>query len=252
MAVVLGPRWTQLIPKAGESSKDDEDLEGDESAGGADEAGEPEEAADAGPAPASDAPEPPSGARRLTGEPPPLGGRGTPKPTPRTTRRHAAQPAPAPRPEQPAAEAPPVWEPEPTELPKSAEPISNAKSRPADRDDAYAKPRPIPRRARPSRLGQARVRASQRVGARIPKRKEHVAEAHSAGLESGVTRERDVFEIASMVFGAIIVFFGLWGAIATIGGGVGSAGFVISIIFTALGAGRLYYGFRGHRPVGGA
>ena len=45
-----------------------------------------------------------------------------------------------------------------------------------------------------------------------------------------------------MVFGAIIVIFGLWGAIATIGGGLGSAGFLISVLFFLLGAGRLYMG----------
>ena len=236
---MLGPRWTQLIPKAGESTGEDDDAEVDD---------EPETEALA-PEHDSDAPEPPSGARRLTGEPLPLGGRGTPKPTPRHTRRHAATPAPAPRPEEPAEEAAPVWTPEPTELPKSAEPISNAKSRTPDRGDAYAKPKPMPRRARPSRLGRVRERVP-RPGALVPTRKADVVEARSAGLEGGPQRERDVFEIASMVFGAIIAFFGLWGAIATIGGGLGSAGFLISVIFFLLGAGRVYMGFRG-RPRAG-
>ncbi len=49
-----------------------------------------------------------------------------------------------------------------------------------------------------------------------------------------------------MVFGGLIAFFGAWGAIATVGGGIGSAGFVVSMIFVALGLGRLYYGFHGH------
>jgi len=245
---VLGPRWTQLIPKAGEP-EDDEDAE----AGAEPEAGAPGPGADASASEADapeldpDAPEPPSGARRLHGEPPPLGSRGTPKPTPRRTRRHATTPSPEP-PREPEAGEQPIWKPEPPEPPKSAQPISNDRSRPSDPDSVYAKPKPIPRRARSGRLGRGRVRPP-RPGK--PVSREPVVAARSAGLSSGRPRERDVFEIASMVFGAIIMIFGLWGAIATIGGGLGSAGFVISVIFFLLGAGRLYMGFRGHRPVAG-
>lgn len=59
-------------------------------------------------------------------------------------------------------------------------------------------------------------------------------------------RERSPYEGASIVFGAVIVLFGLWGAIKTlaVGDGAGSAGFIISAIFVLLGAGRIYLGLR--------
>ena len=226
---MLGPRWTQLIPKAGEPAEDEDEDE--------------EPGAELDP----DAPEPPSGARRIAGEPPQLGSRGTPKPMPRQSRRHATTPAPEP-PREPESGERPLWKPEPPQPPKSAQPISNDRSRPSDPDSVYAKPKPIPRQARAGRLGRGRVRRPQAGVARTP---QAPIAARSAGLSSKQPRERDVFEVASMVFGAIIAFFGLWGAIATIGGGIGSAGFVISVIFFLLGAGRLYMGFRGHRPVAG-
>jgi len=226
---VLGPRWTQLIPKAGEPAEE--------------EAEEEEPGSELDP----DAPEPPSGARQISGEPPQLGSRGTPKPMPRQTRRHATTPAPEPRREPEPGEQP-LWKPDPPEPPKSAQPISNDRSRRSDPDSVYAKPKPIPRRARAGRLGRGRVRMPRPGVSRAP---QPPIVARSAGLASKQPRERDVFEVASMVFGAIIAFFGLWGAIATIGGGIGSAGFVISVIFFLLGAGRLYMGFRGHRPVAG-
>jgi len=55
-----------------------------------------------------------------------------------------------------------------------------------------------------------------------------------------------VYEAASVVFGAVIVVFGLWGAIETLasGDGPGSAAFIISVVFVLLGAGRVYLGLR--------
>ena len=55
-----------------------------------------------------------------------------------------------------------------------------------------------------------------------------------------------MYEAASIVFGAVIVVFGLWGAIATLasGDGPGSAAFIISVVFVLLGAGRVYLGLR--------
>ena len=48
------------------------------------------------------------------------------------------------------------------------------------------------------------------------------------------------------MFGAVIVLFGVWGAAKTIvnGGGPGSAEFLISCVFVALGAGRVWLGLR--------
>lgn len=59
-------------------------------------------------------------------------------------------------------------------------------------------------------------------------------------------RERSAYQGASIVFGAIIVVFAAWGAIASLagGGGVTSAGFIISVVFLLLGAGRVYLGLR--------
>jgi hypothetical protein len=55
-----------------------------------------------------------------------------------------------------------------------------------------------------------------------------------------------VYESASVVFGAVIVAFGLWGAIETLasGDGPGSAAFIISAVFVMLGVGRVYLGLR--------
>jgi len=49
-----------------------------------------------------------------------------------------------------------------------------------------------------------------------------------------------------VVFGAVIVVFGLWGAIETLasGEGPGSAAFIISAVFVLLGGGRVYLGLR--------
>lgn len=55
-----------------------------------------------------------------------------------------------------------------------------------------------------------------------------------------------MYEAASVVFGAIIIAFGMWGAIETLasGDGPGSAAFIISVVFVLLGAGRVYLGLR--------
>lgn len=57
---------------------------------------------------------------------------------------------------------------------------------------------------------------------------------------------RAPFEAASVVFGVVMVGFGVWGAVKTLtnGDGPGSAGFVISCLFVALGAGRVWLGLR--------
>jgi hypothetical protein len=57
-----------------------------------------------------------------------------------------------------------------------------------------------------------------------------------------------VYEAASVVFGAIIIAFGMWGAIETLasGDGPGSAAFIISVVFVLLGAGRVYLALRAH------
>lgn len=153
------------------------------------------------------------------------------------------------------------------EIPKADEPegdqespklgdrgVPTAKPRRA-REEAGSKPSgkpsgPKPRPARPDRRPKDRRSKPPAApsGAGVPAG-ESLISARGAGRAGAEPRERDVFEIASMVFGAVIAIFGLWGAIATIGGGIGSAGFVISVIFTLLGLGRLYFGFHGHRPV---
>lgn len=60
------------------------------------------------------------------------------------------------------------------------------------------------------------------------------------------SRERSVYEGASIVFGAVILLFGLWGALETLasGEGPGSAAFIISSAFVLLGAGRVLLGLR--------
>ena len=59
-------------------------------------------------------------------------------------------------------------------------------------------------------------------------------------------RERGPYEGASILFGALVVLFGLWGAIDTLAGGEGpgSGAFIISVVFVLLGAGRVYLGLR--------
>ena len=59
-------------------------------------------------------------------------------------------------------------------------------------------------------------------------------------------RERTPYEGASIVFGAVIVLFGLWGGIETLidGPGAASGAFVICVVFVLLGAGRVYLGLR--------
>lgn len=63
---------------------------------------------------------------------------------------------------------------------------------------------------------------------------------------SSKRRERSVYEAASVVFGTVIVVFGIWGATETLlsGDGPGSAAFIISVVFVLLGAGRVYLGLR--------
>lgn len=57
---------------------------------------------------------------------------------------------------------------------------------------------------------------------------------------------RTPYEAASIVFGAIIIGFGVWGAVKTLanGDGPGSPEFVISCVFVLLGAGRVWLGLR--------
>lgn len=59
-------------------------------------------------------------------------------------------------------------------------------------------------------------------------------------------RERTPYDGASIVFGAIIAFFGLWGALETLsrGEGPGSTAFIISVVFVLLGAGRVLLALR--------
>ena len=59
-------------------------------------------------------------------------------------------------------------------------------------------------------------------------------------------RERTAYEGASIVFGAVIVIFGLWGGIKTLidGPGAASGAFVICVVFVLLGAGRVWLGLR--------
>ena len=58
--------------------------------------------------------------------------------------------------------------------------------------------------------------------------------------------ERSVYEVASVVFGAIVVGFAVWAGIevAVDGDGVASGAFVICVVFALLGAGRVYLGLR--------
>lgn len=61
-----------------------------------------------------------------------------------------------------------------------------------------------------------------------------------------VPPQRGYFESISLLAGSVIVIFGLAGAIVTLtdGLGPGAPGFLISIGFVILGAGRIYYGWR--------
>lgn len=60
-------------------------------------------------------------------------------------------------------------------------------------------------------------------------------------------RHRTPYEGASIVFASVIILFALIGIVKTLldGEGPGSSGFLIGLLFLALGAGRLYLGLRG-------
>ncbi len=60
--------------------------------------------------------------------------------------------------------------------------------------------------------------------------------------------EPDIYAAASVVFGSVIMIFGLWAAIKILatGEGAGSIEFVISVVFVLLGGGRVYWGLRRH------
>jgi hypothetical protein len=62
----------------------------------------------------------------------------------------------------------------------------------------------------------------------------------------GPKRERTLYEIATSFFAVMVILFALAGIVASLTGdeGAGSAGFVICVVFLALGAGRLYIGLR--------
>ncbi len=62
----------------------------------------------------------------------------------------------------------------------------------------------------------------------------------------GPKRERSLYEISSSFFAVLVILFAIAGIVATATGdeGVGSAGFVICVVFLALGVGRLYLGLR--------
>ena len=57
---------------------------------------------------------------------------------------------------------------------------------------------------------------------------------------------RSTYEVASVVFGAIIVGFAVWAGIKVVvdGDGVASGAFIICVVFAALGAGRVYLGLK--------
>lgn len=57
-------------------------------------------------------------------------------------------------------------------------------------------------------------------------------------------RERTLYEIASSFFAVVVIVFAIAGMLAAGLGdeGVGSAGFVICVVFLLLGLGRLYLG----------
>jgi hypothetical protein len=71
-------------------------------------------------------------------------------------------------------------------------------------------------------------------------------EPADAGEPEKPRRERTPYEGASVVFGAVIVLFGIWGGIETLvdGPGAASGAFVICVVFVLLGAGRVYLGLR--------
>ena len=57
-------------------------------------------------------------------------------------------------------------------------------------------------------------------------------------------RERSLYEISSAFFAGCVILFAVAGIAVTLtnGDGPGSAGFIISVVFLLLGAGRLYLG----------
>jgi hypothetical protein len=58
--------------------------------------------------------------------------------------------------------------------------------------------------------------------------------------------ERSIYEVASVVFGAIIVGFAIWAGIEVVvdGDGAASGAFIICVVFALLGAGRIYLGLK--------
>lgn len=57
-------------------------------------------------------------------------------------------------------------------------------------------------------------------------------------------RERTLYEISSAFFAGCVILFAVAGIAVTLanGDGPGSTGFLISVVFLLLGAGRLYLG----------
>ncbi len=212
---VLGPRWLQDIPKAWERERADDETED----GTAD----------------PDAPAPR------------LGDRGAPVAKPRLPRTETPR-RPQPPPSQPPAadvrHGPVDHEPSRPAVRGSQPPPAGDREPHRDRSGARGEPRGKPVPAPRKQRGEPEGAPAAWEGVAVPAADAVVA--HSAATRPRERRERDAFEVASMVFGGLIAFFGAWGAIATIGGGIGSAGFVISMVFVVLGLGRLYYGFRGH------
>jgi hypothetical protein len=68
--------------------------------------------------------------------------------------------------------------------------------------------------------------------------------------EPGHRVERSPYQGASIFFAGVVILFAIAGMAKTLlsGDGVGSAGFLICLLFLALGLGRLYLGLR---PEGG-
>ena len=64
--------------------------------------------------------------------------------------------------------------------------------------------------------------------------------------EPGRRAERSPYQGASIFFAGVVILFALAGLAKTLlsGEGVGSAGFLICLLFLALGLGRLYLGLR--------
>jgi hypothetical protein len=69
---------------------------------------------------------------------------------------------------------------------------------------------------------------------------------HDLGVVSEPRPERSLYSIASSFFAAVVIAFAIAGLLVTGLGddGPGSAGFLICLLFLALGIGRLYLGLR--------